>query len=198
MLITLSQVGLYFILFAFAAGMTYFLIHNARHFGLIDVPNERSSHSTPKPRGGGIAFVAAFFLGVTVLYQMGILDRHWVLPLLVGGPLVAIVGLMDDRRSVPAMIRLLIHFMAASVTYIVVTLGFSIPVEISFLPTNSPFLTMLFCIFFIAWMINLYNFMDGIDGLAATQGVVVAASSAILCFWQASMPLFAQIGRAHV
>ena len=64
-------------LFFAAKRLTRFFIDNAESLGLIDVPNERSSHSQPKPRGGGVSFVVTFYCGVIIFNLMGILERDW-------------------------------------------------------------------------------------------------------------------------
>lgn len=169
--------------------ITYWVIANAPRLGLIDIPNVRSSHSVPTPRGGGAVFTLTFYLGLLLLFGFGLVNRDMLMPLFIGGPLVAIVGFLDDRKSLPAGLRLGVHLMAAVSTFAILTHMFELHVEISFLPTENPFLLGAFCILYIMWMVNLYNFMDGIDGMAGTQGVAAAILSAGLSFWQGSLPL---------
>lgn len=168
---------------------TIWVIRNAQNLGLIDIPNDRSSHTMPTPRGGGIVFTATFYLGLLILFGIGAVDENWMLGLFIGGPLVAIIGFLDDRKSLPASARLMIHFIAAVATYAIITQMFHYHMEISFLPTQNQTLLGIFCVLYIMWMVNLYNFMDGIDGMAGTQGVVAALLSAGLSFWQGSPAL---------
>jgi Fuc2NAc and GlcNAc transferase len=170
-------------------GLTIWVIKNALNLSLIDIPNQRSSHAQPTPRGGGIVFTITFYVGLLILFGVGVADKNWVLGLLIGGPLVAIIGFLDDRKSLPAVVRLMVHFMAAIATYAVITRMFSYRMEISFLPTENQVFLGIFCVLYIMWMVNLYNFMDGIDGMAGTQGVVAALLSAALSFWQGSIHL---------
>jgi Fuc2NAc and GlcNAc transferase len=170
-------------------GLTIWVIKNAVNLSLIDIPNQRSSHTQPTPRGGGVVFTITFYTGLLVLFGIGIANENWVLGLLIGGPLVAIVGFLDDRKSLPAIARLVVHFVAAIATYAIITGMFSYRMEISFLPTENQIFLGIFCVLYIMWMVNLYNFMDGIDGMAGTQGVVAALLSAALSFWQGSPSL---------
>lgn len=116
---------------------------------VLDQPNERSSHKVAVPRIGGVAIVIAIAISWMVLG----LESAWLL-LGLGGT-IALVSLIDDVRHVNIMIRLFIHFVAAT-TFIYFQLG---DAELSWV-------FRLLCILATAWMINLYNFMDGIDGLA--------------------------------
>jgi len=117
---------------------------------VLDQPNERSSHSVAIPRIGGVAIVIA----ITISWMVLGLESAWLLLLGLGG-VIAAVSLIDDVRHVNIMIRLFIHFVAATVF-----------IYFQFADADFHWLARLACIFAIAWMINLYNFMDGIDGLA--------------------------------
>ncbi len=163
--------------------LTLWVIKNAEDLGLIDIPNIRSSHSTPTPRGGGAVFTITFYFGLLLLFAFGVVGGDWMLALIIGGPLVAIIGFLDDRKSLPAGVRLIVHLVAAVATYAIISKMFSYQMEISFLPSNQILLSV-FCILYVMWMVNLYNFMDGIDGMAGTQGVIAALFSAGLSFWQ--------------
>ncbi|HZH97807.1 MAG TPA: hypothetical protein VEX38_02445 [Fimbriimonadaceae bacterium] len=94
----------------------------ARSFALrqhiMDVPNERSSHTKPVPRGGGVGIVAVVLASVLVLSLLGHVGSQLALALILGGTLVAAVGWIDDRRHVPAPIRAAVHLTAASMAVI--------------------------------------------------------------------------------
>ena len=111
-----------------------------------DVPNERSLHSEPIPRIGGIAIIAGILSGWMLLYQYW----AWWIVLPVFG--LFALSLVDDVRNLSARSRLLGHFAAA----IMVLAG-----------AGVEWLWLLPVLLFIVWMTNLYNFMDGSDGLAA-------------------------------
>jgi Fuc2NAc and GlcNAc transferase len=136
---------------------------------LLDIPNERSSHETPKPRGAGIVIVAVTLLlyGLTCWVKGFPVHVGYVF----GGVMVATVSWVDDRRHLPAGLRLLFHFGAA----LAVVLS-GVPSEIYFPFAGNVAVPeavgTLFMIAWIVWMTNAYNFMDGIDGIAGTQAVV--------------------------
>ena len=139
---------------------------------LLDHPNERSSHTTPVPRGGGLAIAIVFHLGVAVLWWLAVLSTPVSLAFLGGGILLAVVGWIDDHRHVPARWRAVVHVIAAS--WAVYCLGGVSQLNLGgfFLPL--PGIGSILAVIGIVWLINLYNFMDGIDGLAGGQGVCTA------------------------
>lgn len=166
------------------------LVTWAPRLGLIDVPNHRSSHQSPKPRGGGLSFFVAYMV-IVALFPLALEFRfNWVLPILVGGGLITLVGLVDDLKGVSAGLRLFIQLLVAALTMVILSDYGRTDVSLSFLPGAPSILVYGFCFLFMMWMINLYNFMDGVDGMAATQAVVVATLSAGLCYWQGNWPLF--------
>lgn len=186
-----TKASVYGGVFMLSVSLTFSLALFGHQFNLVDQPNSRSSHTIPKPRGGGLAFVTAFFVGLFFWWRLGFIGVRWVWPFLLGGFPVALIGFVDDMRSLSARIRLFFHFMAAFCSYAYLTQGFTTEVDISFLPGHGAgFWEIGFAVLYSAWMINLYNFMDGIDGLAATQAVVVSLLSAGLCFWQSNWSLF--------
>ncbi len=161
--------------------LTRSLIVYSHRMGMVDTPNDRSSHATPTPKGGGLAFFAVFSVIVTWYYIFHPSYDKIVLPLLYGGPVVVALGWMDDRYTLSALLRLLVHFLVAFVIYGLVTQWFTVPLDISFLPEMG-WVSAAFCILFIAWFINLYNFMDGADGLAASTAVTGAVLMAVVAY----------------
>lgn len=151
---------------------------------LLDTPNERSSHTVPTPRGGGVAIVASFLLSAAGLAMVN--HRTGGLsPALLGGTVaIAIVGWMDDRHSLRARWRFFTH--TAAGVWMLWLMGGSIPPVPMFghLVDLGWFGTAL-AVGFIVWMTNLFNFMDGIDGLASVEAITVALGGA-LCWWLAS------------
>jgi Fuc2NAc and GlcNAc transferase len=158
-----------------SGALTYVALHYARTREMIDRPNERSSHSQPVPRGGGIALAATFFVSVIVLWSIRIMAAQLAIALLGGGLLVAWIGWLDDRGGVAASKRALVHLIAA-VWAIAWLGGFDRSWLIS--PVELGPLGTALAVVGIIWWINLYNFMDGIDGIAAGQAVTVAAFAA--------------------
>ena len=139
----------------------------SRH--VMDMPNERSSHTRPTPRGGGAAIVAGVLLSVALLWSVGAIAADAALAVLGAGTAVAAVGFIDDHQPVPARMRLAVHFVAAGwVLYC-----FRLPPAWNALNAGRLIdaLGYVVAAFVLVWLLNLYNFMDGIDGLAATEAV---------------------------
>lgn len=142
----------------------WFISRYAYRFGLLDIPNDRSSHNLPTPRGGGIGILAAY--AVTSVWLR--------LPLLIWLPAaaLAVVSFFDDKLDLSPRTRLFFQFGAA-----LIVAGFTwrfFEVFSSQHPTAvlQNLLLLLFCSIVIAGTANFYNFMDGINGIAGITGVV--------------------------
>jgi Fuc2NAc and GlcNAc transferase len=155
--------------------------------GLLDVPNARSSHLIPTPRGGGLAIVIVTLVATAIGFACGQLEIRSGLAWLVGGGIVALTGFLDDLRGVGAGSRLALHFLAAAILLAAAGGLPSLPWP------GGPIWLGAFGwplgALAIVWSINLFNFMDGIDGLAAAQTVFVAGSAAALQASAGSAPL---------
>ena len=153
---------------------------HARRVGLIDLPNSRSLHTRPTPRGGGIAIVAATLVGLLALPTLGVTLR-WPLwdALIVGGSAIAAVSLADDVRGVAVPARLTVHLLAGALA--VTLIG---PIEQVGLPGFGVLrfgpLSPVLSVVWVAGLTNAFNFMDGIDGLAAGQATVAAGAWALV------------------
>lgn len=157
---------------------TKLYINYARQKAILDIPNERSSHTLPTPRGGGVVFVG-LFLAVILLCPFFFPREASLWLALSGGDLaVAAVGWIDDRKTLPAWQRLGVHSIA--VLWALYHLGgmSSLSLGFAFLPIG--YIGHVLAFIGGVWMINLYNFMDGIDGLAAGEAVLVASAGAFL------------------
>jgi Fuc2NAc and GlcNAc transferase len=142
---------------------------------LVDVPNDRSSHVTPTPRGGGIGIIVGFLTGY---FALGVEDTPAASTvLLVSACVLAVTGFIDDRFSLAVLPRLLIQ--VACAVAVVVLGGIAWPGESQWLNL----LLMLLATLYLVWLANLYNFMDGIDGIAAVEAVSVLASAALIAWF---------------
>ncbi|MFT6599995.1 MAG: Fuc2NAc and GlcNAc transferase [Alloalcanivorax sp.] len=151
---------------------TWMLRHYAVSRSILDVPNARSSHQVPTPRGGGVAVVVTFLAGLPVLAALGAVSFPAALGLWGAGALVAAIGWLDDHGHVAARWRLLKHFGAAA--WLLYWLNGLAPVTLFGFWIDFGWTGHIFTAFYLVWMLNLYNFMDGIDGLAGVQALTVA------------------------
>jgi len=142
---------------------------------LLDIPNQRSSHQMPTPRGGGLGIALAFFAAVLALFLGGSLDitGFWVLT---AGLLVAGIGFWDDHRPIPARWRFLVHMAAAAMGLCLIQ-GFP-ALTIGGLRIESGLLGYALGVAYLVWLLNLFNFMDGIDGIAASEAVFISGALA--------------------
>ncbi|HET6316765.1 MAG TPA: glycosyltransferase family 4 protein [Chloroflexota bacterium] len=140
-----------------------------RRYAPLDVPNERSSHSRPIPRGGGAAIVLGFAVGLAVWLASGntLSPRAW--GWLAGALLVASVSFVDDLRPLPATPRLAAHGVGALLLTLAGIQQRELPLVLA--------LPLAFV--WVALVTNVYNFMDGIDGLAASQAIIAGAALAL-------------------
>ena len=164
------------LIFALSFGLTYFVRQFAIKKNIIDTPNERSSHSVPTPRGGGLAIVISFYVALILIYWFGQLETSVFYGLL-GLVSISVIGFIDDHDHIPARYRLLVHFGAAA--WACYWLGI-----IPWSGEGGWFYYLLWgvTLFYLVWLLNLYNFMDGIDGIATVEGITVIASAALLLF----------------
>lgn len=154
--------------------------------GVLDIPNARSSHTTATPRGGGLAIVVTATAGMFLLALLGAMSIDTALAASGGGIAVAIVGFLDDRFSVPPGIRFAVHLAAA--VWAVVWLGGLPPVRIGAHLVQLGWVGQVLAVIAIVWTLNLFNFMDGIDGIAASEAVFIASSGALLTQLGAGSP----------
>ncbi|MGE5522733.1 MAG: MraY family glycosyltransferase [Rhodospirillaceae bacterium] len=133
--------------FAVSCALTWVLTTGRARALALDRPNQRSLHRQPIPRTGGLAIVVAI---VTPWLMFGTAAHRYVI---VAAVLLSALSLIDDVRSLPVVARLIAHLAAATAAVAAMNL-------------QLPLLLWLGAVLAIAWMINLYNFMDGSDGLA--------------------------------
>lgn len=146
---------------------------------IIDNPNERSSHSVPTPRGGGVAVVCSYLMALVVLIYSQQLTVHIGLTIIAAGFVIALLGFLDDHGHINSMLRLAIHFLVAIA--VVISLGGFGSVDI-FGEVQLGFLANIIAVLFLVWLLNLYNFMDGINGIASVEAITVTASMATLYY----------------
>jgi len=151
----------------------YALISN-----MIDVPNQRSSHTLPTPRGGGMAIVVVFLFSLGALFALGLLTPKQGWALFGAGAWVAVVGFLDDHRHIPAGWRLLAHFIGAG--WGLYWLGGFPPLPLFGQAVDLGWIGHIFGLFYLVWLLNLYNFMDGIDGIAGIEAITTCLGGVLL------------------
>jgi Fuc2NAc and GlcNAc transferase len=141
--------------FIMCAAGAWFMSRFAFRLGLIDRPNERSSHSSSTPRGGGIGILLAFLIAGLFF------TKSFFFTILAG--IIGLIGLLEDRFTIPPKTRLLLQIIISTVAVFLFT-GF---------PTTAIAVILIFFnVAFITGTANFYNFMDGINGIAGLTGLV--------------------------
>ncbi|WP_053146571.1 glycosyltransferase family 4 protein [Pseudomonas sp. P97.38] len=173
---------MYFWLFFSVAMASLLMTAGLRRYALarsiIDIPNARSSHSIPTPRGGGVAIVVAFLVTLPLLGQLGLVSLDYLVALGGAGALVAIVGFMDDHGHIAARWRLLGHFSAAA--WALVWLEGLAPLNLFGVSFDLSWVGHVLAAIYLVWLLNLYNFMDGIDGIASVEAVLACVGASVL------------------
>ena len=163
---------------AFTALIRRFAVHS----NLMDLPNGRSSHSVPMPRGGGVGIVLSFLAIILSVGLLGLIERRLMIAALGSGGLVAMLGFVDDRSSLPARWRFLGHLAAA--IWVLGWMGPVPPVPLFGAVVDLSYAGPMLCALYLVWMINLFNFMDGIDGIASVEAISTSLGGALL-WWLA-------------
>ena len=164
---------IFFIVIATIA-ISFVLTHLVRKTAIkrnkFDIPNERSSHQNPTPRGGGVAVVAAFVFGLLALLIRGDIASESFYAIVLPGILVAAIGYLDDLgRVTAARLRLIGHFVAAVIAvYILDGLP---PMPVFAETLDIGLVGNIIAVLFLVWMLNLFNFMDGIDSITGVEAL---------------------------
>ena len=140
------------------------------------VPNYRSLHPTTTPRGAGIVVACADLVAVAVGYWLGIIQNSYFLIFFVGGMVIALVGFADDRFDLPAILRLGVHLAGAS--WILFWFGGMPPLGLGTMVVDLGWIGSVLAALAMVWFFNLFNFMDGIDGIATSGTMYVTAAAA--------------------
>ena len=160
---------------------------------VLDLPNERSLHQTPTPRIGGLAIMGSFFFGLLALGFGGVWPASQDSSLLMGWStstwiagltlLLATMSLLDDLTGLPVAVRLGVQIAAACVLAVGARLMVS-DIDVPLVGTvELGSFSLVGSIVFLVWMANLYNFMDGMDGLAGGMTLLGGSVLALLA-WQ--------------
>ncbi|SKB26403.1 MraY family glycosyltransferase [Malaciobacter marinus] len=168
---------IYIVLFLISFLFTYFIKEYAMKKSLVATVNERSSHTVPTPHGGGIALALTWFLGLIYVYMIGEIQSSLFYALLFG-VVISVVSFFDDIYELSAKLRLIAQSLVA-IGGLYFLGGFESLTFGVFDIQNSLF-TNIFAFFMIIWFINLYNFLDGINGYAGSEALFLALAAFVL------------------
>lgn len=157
---------MYFLIFISSLLLTYLVRKIALKKAIIDIPNERSSHTIPTPRGGGLAIAITWFGALIILFAIGKIEKS-LFYALIPGVLLSTVSFFDDVIDLKPKTRLFFQLVTAM-------LGWSAILLFSDLKLMDPIQLLIvtgFAIPIIMWFINLFNFMDGSDGFLGMEGI---------------------------
>jgi len=158
-------------------GLTYVIRLFALKKSFLAHVNERSSHTTPTPHGGGIAIAITWFLGLVYLFTCQEIETPLFSALMVGA-LLSIVSFLDDVYELSPKKRLLTQaFVSVLGLYL---LGGLSKIDLGFFVIENQIVTNALAFVGIMWFINLYNFLDGIDGYAGSEAVFLGVAGWLL------------------
>jgi len=158
------------IAFVIAAFFTRRFCDPGSRLYLLDHPNERSLHTLPTPRTGGVAILAGIFSAIPawLFATVGVSPVVW---LMAGTGLITALSFLDDRRGLPVVVRFLGHVIGAGL--VVHGANLTLPPLFPGIPVPWPaWLGLGLSVLFLVWMVNLYNFMDGMDGFAGGMALI--------------------------
>ncbi|WP_152020526.1 MraY family glycosyltransferase [Aliarcobacter butzleri] len=165
------------ILFLISFSLTYFIKNYMIKKSLVASVNERSSHTIPTPHGGGIALAITWFIGLSYLFIINQIEPNLFYALLFG-IVISIVSFFDDIYELSPKLRLIIQAIVA-IGGLYFLGGFETLTFGIFDIQNSIF-TNIFAFLMIIWFINLYNFLDGINGYAGSEAIFLSLAGFIL------------------
>jgi len=156
---------IYIFIFLASFILTYGIKRYAIYKDILDHPNERSSHDMPTPKAGGLAIIISFFAGLFYLYFSNEIEEKFLFAFLCSIPLI-VISFLDDLHTLSAKLRFSIQVLTVSTA-------------LYFIGSESLFLNILFALGML-WLINLYNFLDGIDGYAVSEVVFISFASYLI------------------
>jgi glycosyltransferase WbpL len=154
---------------------------------LYDVPNQRSSHAVPIPKGGGASIVTLLMITIVTLSSLGLIEMDFSMSLIIGISIVAVIALIDDYKNLPILVRALAYIVAAMLA--VFCIGGLSHISINDYNVQLNYFGYPLSVLCLVWLTNLYNFMDGTDGFAAIQTVCVGLFCGLLLLLSGQIPL---------
>ena len=150
---------------------TFLILKIAVRKNILDIPNIRSSHTQPTPRGGGLAIVISWYIGLAALRYIGMIESDLFFALL-SGAVLATISFLDDLFDIKPGLRILFQIVTVMSGLFFIG-GFKV-IYLSGTILNYPVILTFLAILGGVWFINLFNFLDGIDAYASTETLLVA------------------------
>ena len=165
------------------------LIPFLKRMSLLDYPSHRSNHNILIPKGAGIILIPLLIISVFgIFFFRGLLDNQWFI-FLISIIILYVISLIDDIKNLSALIRLLTHFFCVSISIFILKEDIALFIQnniSTWLHFNPLFLFYFLSVLLIVlwiWIINLFNFMDGMDGLTCMQVLTLFLTTNILCLF---------------
>ena len=168
---------IYLLLLAISFTLTYLIKNYYIKNAILDEINERSSHTVPTPHGGGIALSITWFIGLIYLNYTNQIDTTLFYALLVG-IIISVVSFFDDIYELSPKVRIITQLIVSICG--LVALGGLETLEFGIFNIENQFITNIVAIVAIIWFINLYNFLDGINGYAGSEAIFLSLAGFIL------------------
>jgi len=168
---------IYIILLILSFILTYLIKNYYIKNAILEEINERSSHTVPTPHGGGIALSLTWFVGLIYLNINNQIDTTLFYSLMIG-IVISVVSFFDDIYDLSAMLRLIVQSGVAVMG--IVMLGGLGTIEFGLFNISNPIVTNIFAFLLIVWFINLYNFLDGINGYAGSEALFLGIAGFLI------------------
>ena len=181
------MIKIFLLAFTGSVIFTWVAIKVAEKLDIMDHPDERKVHAKPVPLLGGVAIFAACMLSILLNFSFSIELKAVV----VASFVILLSGLIDDIRGLSTLIRLGVQIICS---VIIIFFG----VRLNIIPDNFPFAVLIESVITVLWIVgitNAFNFMDGIDGLAAGL-MVIASGTFFIVAYQTNQPYFAFLSLA--
>jgi Fuc2NAc and GlcNAc transferase len=167
--------GSLFIILAF--GLSKISLYLLNKFKIVDIPNPRGMHHKPIPRGGGISILISLIIYFVFIHNSFSFNDH--IYAYISLVCISILGFIDDLKSINFKIRLIFQFIFS----ILIIYSFSLDSLYELFDTNLLLVVYLILIIFIVWQINLFNFMDGINGICTIQAILFFLLMSLITFF---------------
>jgi len=169
----MSYFILFTLLFLLSWALTYVVKEIAIKKALVDIPNDRSSHAVPTPHGGGIAIALSWFVGICYLFSADQIESDLFYAFMAGA-VIALVSYLDDLYELNPKVRFMVQLSVALLG--LWFLGGLKVLDFGLFTLENPIITNTIAVIAIIWFINLYNFLDGIDGYAGSEALFLGAA----------------------